>query len=133
MIVVDENLHSRSIMAMISAWYKGQIVSIASLRPGSVIKDDAIPALLLTVRQPTFITINDSDFWLKIAAHPAYCVVTAPLPKERIRELPGLLRLSLQQPEFWTKALRMGKVLRLTDSQITFYEADRLIRQVDWR
>ena len=85
MIVVDENLHSRSIMAMINAWYRGQVVSVTSLRPGTVIKDDAIPGLLLTVRQPTFITINDSDFWQKVNPHPAYCVVT--LPRVQLKKM----------------------------------------------
>jgi hypothetical protein len=45
MIVVDENLHGRLFMRAIAAWYQGQVVSITALRPGTVIKDDAIPAL----------------------------------------------------------------------------------------
>lgn len=132
MIVVDENLHSQPIMTMISSWYSGQVVSVTSLRPGTVIKDDAIPGLLLTVKQPTFTTINDSDFWLKVNPHPAYCVVTFPLPKERVKDIPNLLRLVLQHPEFKTKAFRMGKVLRLTDTHAAFYEADRRIRRLRW-
>jgi hypothetical protein len=31
----------------------------------SVIKDDAIPELLLSVKRPTFVTINYKDFWRK--------------------------------------------------------------------
>lgn len=58
MIVVDENLHDRRIMEAISAWYPGQVVSVTTLRPRTVIKDEAIPALLLKATQPTFVTIN---------------------------------------------------------------------------
>jgi hypothetical protein len=54
MIVVDENLHDQRIMRAISAWYPGQVVSVTTLRPRTVIKDEAIPALLLKVVQPTF-------------------------------------------------------------------------------
>ena len=132
MIVVDENLHSKQLMTMIDAWYRGQVVSVTSLRPSTIIKDDAIPGLLLTVNQPTFITINDSDFWQKVIPHPAYCVATFPFPKERVKDVPDLLRLVLQHPELKTKALRMGKVLRLTDVYITFYEADRHVRRFHW-
>ena len=132
MIVVDENLHSRPIMSMINAWYQGQVVSVTSLRSSTVIKDDAIPGLWLTLKQPTFIPINDSDFWQKVAPHPAYCVITFPLPKERVKDVPNLLRLIFRHPECKTKAVRMGKVVRLTDTHITFYEVDRHIKRLRW-
>lgn len=45
------------------------MIVLGSLRPHSIIKDDSIPALLQELKQPTFITINYSDFWRKIAAH----------------------------------------------------------------
>ncbi|MBE2197128.1 MAG: hypothetical protein IAE79_00865 [Anaerolinea sp.] len=77
-------------------------------------------------------TINDSDFWQKVSPHPAYCVITFPLPKERIKDVPDLLRLIFGHPKFKTKALRMGKIVRMTDSHITFYEADRFIKRLRW-
>lgn len=54
MIVIDENLHDLRILDAISEWYPGQVISVITLRPGSVIKDDAIPALLLKTEQLTF-------------------------------------------------------------------------------
>ena len=132
MIVVDENLHDRRIMESISDWYPGQVVSITALRPKSVIKDDAIPALLRKADQPTFVTINVTDFWKKTEAHSGYCLVTVLLPKERIREIPGLLRRLFRLPEFKTKAARMGKIVRLSPKQIEYYEADRNVRSVSW-
>ena len=55
MIIVDENLHDRRLIAAISAWYPGQVVSVITLRPWSVLKDDAIPTLLLKATQPTVV------------------------------------------------------------------------------
>ncbi|HJW84060.1 MAG TPA: hypothetical protein VJ754_07130, partial [Anaerolineae bacterium] len=63
MIVVDENLHDRRLIDAMSAWYSGRVISITVLRPGSVIKDEAIPALLRQASQATFVSINVADFW----------------------------------------------------------------------
>src|SRR3712207_7436336 len=48
---------------------------IIDLRPGTVIKDDAIPALLRQQSQPTFVTINERDFWRQVALDSHFCVV----------------------------------------------------------
>lgn len=53
MIVVDENIHARSIMEAISRWYTGQVISVTALRPNTLIKDDSIPMLLMqSTQQP---------------------------------------------------------------------------------
>ena len=110
MIVVDENIHTRRLMAAIQQWYRGRVVSVTTLRPGTVIKDDAIPALLMQQNQPTFITINAVDFWQKTPPHQAYSIIAIPLPKEKIRLIPNLLRACLNLPGFSTKQNRMGKI-----------------------
>jgi hypothetical protein len=127
MIVVDENLHDQRIMQAISAWYPGQVVSVTTLRPNTVIKDQAIPTLLLKVAQPTFVTTNVADFWKKVQPHNAYCIVAVALPKERMREVPALLRRLLRHSDLKTKSSRMGKVIRLTSSRIEYYEFDRQV------
>jgi hypothetical protein len=132
MVVVDENLHSRSLMAEIAGWYRGQVVSITVLRPGSLIKDDAIPGLLLKASQPTFVTINTEDFWPIILPHPGYCVVTFALPKERALEIPLLLRRLFRLPHFRSKAARMGKIIRVSDTRLAYYERDRRIQRIAW-
>jgi hypothetical protein len=44
-------------MDAISAWYPGHVTSVTALRPGSVIKDEAIPALVRHLfRLPEFRT-----------------------------------------------------------------------------
>jgi hypothetical protein len=56
MIVLDEQLMGDPVPDEISHWYPGRVTTIVQLRPGTTILDDAIPALLRTVRQPTFVT-----------------------------------------------------------------------------
>lgn len=130
MIVVDENIHSREIMASIAAWYRGQVISITGLRPRSVIHDDAIPGLLQTLDRPTFVTTNVDDFWMIVPAHSGYCFVCFHIPKERNRETPVLLRRLLTRPEFRTKALRMGKVIRVSADAVQYY-ADKTRRPTE--
>ncbi len=42
MIVFDENMQQRSIMDAVAAWYRGRVISVTVLRPGTIIKDEAI-------------------------------------------------------------------------------------------
>jgi len=105
---------------------------VITLRPWSVLKDDAIPTLLLKATQPTFVTINVTDFWKKVQPHTAYCVTTVALPIERIQEVPPLLRRLLKLPDFKTKALRMGKVVRLTPGHIEYYSFDGQVQSISW-
>ncbi len=132
MIVLDENLHDHRLIRAVSGWYPGQVASITTLRPHSVIRDDAVPTLLLQAVQPTFVTINAADFWRRIPPHNAYCIAVVALPKERVREIPGLLRRLFRLPEFKTRAARMGKILRVTSKRIEYYNASRDIRLIDW-
>lgn len=121
MIVLDEQLLGRNIEVEIAKWYKGSVKFILDLRPNSVIKDDGIAELLRQQNQPTFITINERDFWRKIAIDPQYCVVCFTLRDARSREIAQSLRTLLQRSEFNTKAKRMGKVIRITTEQISYY------------
>jgi hypothetical protein len=132
MLVIDENLHDQRTMAALSTWYPGQVISVVALRPGTVIKDEAIPGLLLTVSQPTFVTINASDFWKKVPPHQGYCVVAVDLSKEHIQEVPVFLRRLFRMATFRTKALRMGKVVRLGRDRVEFYESTRHVESLQW-
>ncbi|MBM3240491.1 hypothetical protein FJZ31_29765 [Candidatus Poribacteria bacterium] len=118
----DENNHQKSVMNAVAAWYRGRVVSITALRPGSVIKDSAIPTLLRTVKQATFITTNVSDFWQRIEADSHYCIICLELPNERLNEIPALLRRLFRLSEFKTKAGRMGKVIRVSRAGIWYYQ-----------
>ena len=121
MIVLDEQLNDNRIISSIGNWYKGKVVVINDLRPNTLIKDDNIPQLLLTVSQPTFVTINYRDFWQIISAHKQYCVVCFYLSSELTLEISDLLRELFQLKDFKTKNARMGKVISVKEI-IDWYE-----------
>lgn len=121
MIIFDENIHQQRLMDAVAAWYQGRVISITSLRPGTVIKDDAIPTLLRKVKQPTFVTTNVADFWRRVPAHPRYSIICVMLPSERFQEIPDLLRRLCHLPEFGTRSARMGKVARVSQTRLEYY------------
>ncbi|MBI1928788.1 hypothetical protein HYR99_31650 [Candidatus Poribacteria bacterium] len=90
--------------------------------PGTLIKDDGIPTLLHRVRQPTFVTINITDFWGRTPADRRYCILCFPLPIRRVHEISGLLRRVFRLPEFRTKVARMGKVALVGHQQVQYYQ-----------
>ncbi len=66
-------------------------------------------------------TINEKDFWRKVPIDNQYCVVCFTLPDSRVNEIPETLRSLLHLPGLNTRAKRMGKVIRVTDKEISFY------------
>ena len=124
MIVLDEQLLGRQLEVEIAKWYRGTVCFVNELRPHSVIKDDAIPALLDQQSRPTFVTINEKDFWKRIAVTPGFCVVCFTLPDARAGEISNLLRSPLRRPEFKTKAQRMGKVIRVSREHVSYYSIE---------
>lgn len=131
MIVLDEQLLGRNLHLEIAHWYPGAVTYISALRPDSVIKDDAIPTLLREQNQPTFVTINESDFWRRILLTQDFCIVCFALTDSRVREIPGLLRALLEHKEFKTKADRMGKAIRVGEQEIAYYTVqDRTLKRI---
>jgi hypothetical protein len=123
MIVLDEQLCRQPLREAMGQWYRGKIEYITEIQPSSVIKDDAIPELLLSVKQPTFVTINYKDFWRKIAAHRDYWVICIELPNERWEEVSPILKRLLSSLDFRSKNSRMGKVISWKDGATNHYEA----------
>ena len=132
MIVLDENLDEHRVMAPLKQRYKGKVVSIKNLRPGTVIKDEAIPAILCQCHNATFVTTNVSDFWRRASAHPRYCIVCIPLPTERQDELPSLLLRLLHHRAFSTVRRRMGNVIRLSRAELLCYQGAKSISKLPW-
>jgi hypothetical protein len=130
MIVLDEQLLGRNLESEVSHWYRGVVRSVIDLRPHTIIKDDAVPRLLHEQLRPTFVTINERDFWRRIPADDRYCVVCFALSDSRVREIPQLLRALLRRREFSSKAGRMGKVIRVTDREISYYTVDGRMERI---
>jgi hypothetical protein len=132
-IVLDENLDEQRVRWPLAARFRGKVVSVRELRPGSVIKDDAVPGVLCQFRGATFVTTNVSDFWRRVAGHRRYCVVCVPLRSERQDEVPGLILRLFRHEALRTARQRMGKVLRVSQSEILVYElGQRTIRKLAW-
>lgn len=129
MLVLDEQLIGRRLEIALRRWYRGRVVLITELRPGSVIKDDAIPILLGEQNRPTFLTINERDFWRKVAIDPRFCVICFALPDSRVQEIPETMRAVVRLPNFRTKSRRMGTVLRVAEGRVSYYTyRDRQVR-----
>lgn len=120
MIVLDEHLQGVGLERSIRQWYRGRVCVVTELRPGTGVKDDSISQLLRTAVQPTFVTLNWTDFWEQTAPHQDFCLVCLTLSPGRVTELPMLLRRLLRSPAFKTKAARMGKVARVSGDQVTY-------------
>lgn len=132
MIVLDEHLADHALGAQIAVWYLGRVLSVRELRPGTVIKDEAMTTLLRTAVEPTFVTINVSDFWQKVRANPRFAIVCIDLPALQVLEIPSYLRRFLNLPRFKTKAARMGVVALLRPTRIEVYRANRKIEILEW-
>ncbi|MBS1789784.1 MAG: hypothetical protein JST85_18820 [Acidobacteria bacterium] len=122
MIVLDEQLIDPKIVENFQHWYKGFVTNILDLGPRTQVDDDAIPTLLRAVKQPTFVTINYSDFWKKAKVSRSYCIICLKLSGERSREVPRLVQSLLKMKEYSTKRARMGKVISWSDGKINHNE-----------
>jgi hypothetical protein len=124
MIVLDEQLPASILADAIGRWYRGRVCVITDLRPATVIKDDAVPGLLHTGSQPTFVTLNWTDFWQRIMAHRSFCLVCFTLPTNRAGDISPLLRRLFRLDPFKSKAARMGKVARVSHERVTYYQVN---------
>lgn len=132
MLVVDEQLKDRHLIAAISTWYPGTVTHIQALRPATIVKDDNIATLLLTVHHPTFVTINVDDFWRKITPHTGYCILTIELLQGDFDDLPAKLRRLFNLPLLRTRTARMGKIVRVQPNRIRYYERAGQVQELEW-
>jgi hypothetical protein len=122
-IVVDEAINDPRIIAAIARWYPGAVIGVKELRPGARLLDPEIPDYLLKLRQPTFVTINYSDWNKPQLAHRGYCIVSLKLTNEESGFAPQVLREILKLPAYKTKRLRMGKVICWMKQRLFHHEA----------
>jgi hypothetical protein len=120
MIVLDEQISYLRVVAEIERWYRGKVISVRDFRPVGRVLDEEIPAYLLQLKQPTFLTINYRHFWKRELAHSRYCLVCLKLEQSETPCAPGILREVLSLPEFRAKRQRMGKVISWSDSTIKY-------------
>jgi hypothetical protein len=121
-LVLDDQLDLEDVLPGLESWITS--VRLQSLRPREQILDNRIPEILLTLKQPTFVTI-DHGFWNRLYCHPEYCIIFCDLITTEQHLLPALLRRLFRLPEFRTRAARMGKVARVGKAVVTFWEANK--------
>jgi len=80
--------------------------------------EEIIP-LLHTLRQPTFFT-GDDDFYKLNLRHNSYCIVYLDVFPHETAEY---IRRFLRHTSFRTQAQRMGKVVRVRHSGLTWWES----------
>ena len=66
--------------------------------------------------------MNIKDFWNPTLRDKRYCIVCMDVPDERQNEIPGLLRWLFRLPMFKTKANRMGKVAKVNNAGVKYYQ-----------
>jgi len=129
-IILDDQLFDLEVLVPIARWITVQ--RLRDLRPGEVIKDERVPALLRQLRRPTFVTI-DMGFWDKSLRDARYCILYFPLRNDEQYRLPELLRHLLRLPEFHTKTARMGKVARISPTAIEYWQwGDESLHRLLW-
>jgi hypothetical protein len=119
-LVLDDQLDVQIMVPALEAWITA--VRLQHLRPTEHILDDRIPEILRTLKKPTFLTI-DHGFWNRRLCHSGYCILYFDLAKDEQQQLPGLLRRLFRLPEFRTRTVRMGKVARVRQETVTYWQA----------
>ncbi|MBI1926164.1 hypothetical protein HYR99_18170 [Candidatus Poribacteria bacterium] len=118
-IILDEHLDPEKMLPALRSWTTVQ--RIVDVRPGEVIKDDRVLQLLHTLKQPTFVTIDDG-FWDKNLRHPGYCILYFAFSDDQQDQIPPLLRQLFRFDAFKTKRARMGKVARVHPTYVDYWQ-----------
>ena len=90
-------------------------------------REEIIP-LLHSLRRPTFFT-RDQDFYHPWLRHPGYCLVFLEIQPQ---ETAQYIRRFLRHPMFRTQSQRMGKVVRIHEDGIRFWELGGGSEEIAW-
>jgi hypothetical protein len=118
-VVLDDQLSSPLVRDPLTRWTTVRF--LREIRPREVIKDERVPAILWTLRGPTFVTIDDW-FWDRRRCDARYCIVYIALREDEQEDAPDLLRRLFRHPDFRTRALRMGKVVRISRERMVWWQ-----------
>ena len=116
-IILDEQLNRDRVLTPLLNWITVQ--KLEELRFNEVTKVDRIPSLLRELKNSTFVTIDDG-FWNRDLLDPNYCILYFALQDHQQAQIPNLLRGLLKLAEFKTKAIRMGKVAKVSKTHIEY-------------
>lgn len=126
-IVLDEHLGDSEVLESLRRWISA--VKIIDLAPDETLKDDRLLQFLRRQKQPTFVTL-DAGFFHKNLCDRRYCLIYFVIFHQQQNRIPGLLRQLFRLPEFKTKAVRMGSVVRVSGDQVEFWRLGERTRHV---
>lgn len=130
-LILDDQLDVTEILPSIRRWITAR--RLQDLRPGELIRDDRIPEILLTLKSPTFLTI-DHGFWDARLCHPKYCILYFALRDDQQQLIPGLLRALLRRAEFRSRSNRMGKVVHVSGQGIAYCQSQGgSLKTIRWK
>jgi hypothetical protein len=129
-LILDEQIDLRVVLPPLRTWITA--TPINELRPGEIIRDERVPAILQTLKQPTFVTI-DHDFWDRELCHPGYSILFFDVDDDEQELLPGMLRALFRRPQFRTRAVRMGKVARVGKTAVQWWQVRSVrLQEFSW-
>lgn len=118
-LVLDEHLGRTEVLVPLQKWITA--TKIEDLVGDEILKDDRILQFLRQRKHPTFLTL-DEDFFHRRLCDQRYCLIYCVVPRQQQHRLPVTLRRVFRLPEFSTKAARMGKVIRVHEQDIDFWQ-----------
>jgi len=117
MNVLDENIVFRQ-RKQLQLWkIHLRQIGVELGQAGMKDRNEIIP-LLHTLKRPTFFT-RDHDYYKPDLRHPGYCLVLLDVAFDEAAEY---TRRFLRHAEFRTQSQRMGKVIRVRHSGISFWQ-----------
>ena len=133
MIVLDEHLLHAGIKEGIERWYQGKVCPITELRPGTLIRDEAIATLLHRVSDPSFVTLNVGDFWRKMRPEKRFFVACLHLLQGQQMTVPHILQKLFRLEPFRTKKGRMGKIALVGAKEVSYYTTESwAVQSIPW-
>jgi hypothetical protein len=128
MIILDENIVFSQREQLLAGKVHIRQIGVEVGRAGVKDRDEVIP-LLHTCRRPTFFT-RDHDFYSPTLRHRGYCLVYLDVEFDEAAEY---LRRFLRHKAFRTQAQRLGKVVRVRHSGLTYWQlGDNVEHVIGW-
>ncbi len=129
-LILDDQLDVHDVLGKVRQWTTAQL--LREVRPNEHVLDERVPVILQTLNRPTFITI-DKDFWDQDLCHPSYAILYFAFRDDEQFLLPRTLRALFRQPDFRTRARRMGKVARVSSSIVSWWQFQETgLQRFEW-
>jgi hypothetical protein len=119
MFILDENIGLEEKARLLARRVHVRQIGAEVGRIGMQDLEEIIP-LLHSLGRPTFFT-RDHDFYKPALRHPRYTLVLLDVDMDEVADY---VRRFLRHPAFRTQAQRMGKVIRVRPTGLSWWELD---------